>query len=156
MKKIPLTQGKFAIVDDVDYERLSKFKWYCHCGYARRMGDGKAIHMHREILSPPDGFIIDHANGNRLDNRRENIRICTFAQNTQNAERRSDNSSGYKGVSWHTNKKWRTQIIVNGKVTHVGMFSNIIDAARAYNEAAIKYYGEFAKLNEIPQESVSC
>ena len=120
------------------------------------MNNGKVVHMHREIVSPPDGFVIDHANGNGIDNRRENIRICTISQNVQNSSRRSDNSSGFKGVGWHKNKKWRVQIMVNGRVTHVGMFSDIVDAAKAYNDAAVKCFGEFAKLNEIPQESASC
>src|SRR5437879_4118875 len=110
MKKIPLTQGQFAIVDDADFLELSQFSWYAqkqrHGFYAVRCirdekGNQRTILMHREIMRTQDGFDTDHINNDKLDNRRENLRICTASQNMQNKDIRSDSTSGFKGVSWH-------------------------------------------------------
>lgn len=100
-----------------------------------------------------DNHIIDHKNGNTLDNRRENLRICTYSENNRNRKQiSSNNKSGYKGVSWDKQKnKWRTCLNINKKQKHIGFFNDIIEAAKAYNEAAIKYFGEFAKLNKIKE-----
>ena len=126
-KIIPLTQGKEAIVDDEDFEYLNQWKWFY----------------------TSDGYEIDHKNRNRLDNRRENLRICTHSQNMANRRRSKNNTSGYKGVSWDTvHKGWHSQIggrKINGKT--LGLFDIPEDAARAYDEAAKKLYGEFAILN---------
>jgi hypothetical protein len=167
MKEIPLTKGKVAIVDDDDYEYLRQFKWYYADRYAARgqwIGDIrysngkqklKTIRMHRVIMNTPGGMETDHINGNKLDNRKENLRICTGVQNRRNRVKYKNNSIGYKGVfikKKHKNKTFESicaQICVNKKIIHLGTFKTPEEAAKAYNEAAIKYYGEFAQLNEV-------
>lgn len=150
MKKILLTQGKYAIVDDEDFDELNQQKWFFHSnGYAVGKVDGKAVYMHRVIAGTPSYMLTDHANGDKLDNQRTNLRICTYAQNGYN-QRTNSGSSIYKGVCWITrDKKWRAQITLNKKRKFLGYFNNEIDAAKAYNEAATEHYGEFACLNEI-------
>lgn len=158
MKQIPLTQGKFAMVDDEDYEWLSKWKW-CYQktkkdGYAIRGGirNGKqyTIAIHRVILNPNIGEDIDHINRNRLDNRRENLRICTRKENTRNRGLDRDSMSGFKGVYWHKRvKKWCAHIKVNYKDISLGYFIEKVDAAKAYNTGALKYFGKFSWLNSF-------
>ena len=153
MKQIPLTQNKFALVDDKDYEYLSKFTWQCNKGYARRSwrenGIVKNQLMHREILKAPVGRQVDHVNGNRLDNRRSNLRLCTAQGNNRNVNSRIG-ISGYKGVQWYSKiKKWSAVITVNYKHKYLGSFDDPKDAAKAYNKAAIEHFGEFAKINNL-------
>lgn len=160
MKEIPLTQGKVAIVDDEDYEALTKWKWCYHknprnnSGYAvgnSRNQDGKriTIRMHRVILDTPPGYETDHVNGNGLDNRKDNLRVATHSQNKWNTDKPADNTSGYKGVSWDKRKeKWQAQVRFNNKYIHLGRFKKKLEAAIAYNKAAIKYHGEF--FRQIP------
>jgi len=94
------------------------------------------------------GEVVDHINHNLLDNRRQNLRICTPSENKRNRVLAKNNSSGYKGVNWSKGaNKWRTQISINGKQKHLGLFNNILLAAEAYDSAAQKYYGEFAYTN---------
>lgn len=102
--------------------------------------------MHREIVGTPEGMDTDHINGDKLDNRRSNLRICTHAQNGANRGPQKNGSSGYKGVSYHC-KKWRVQICINGKTKRLGGFNSLLDAAKAYDKAARKYHGEFARTN---------
>lgn len=155
MKKIPLTQGKFAIVDDDLYDWASQFSWYLHSeGYAVREewngGNKKRFRMHREINKTPKGMDTDHINGNRLDNRRDNLRTCTRSKNLQNARVRDSNRTGYKGVAIHkASGLYHAYINVDGKQISLKYHKTPEDAARAYNRAAIKYFGEFARLNEV-------
>lgn len=158
MKKIELTQGKFATVDDGDYEIVSNHKWsFDPKGYAFRNTDKsvprnqrRIIYLHRQLLDAKKGEYCDHANGDKLDNRRENLRICTNAQNIQNRKIGKNNTSGYKGVFWHNRDKlWFSRLMVNGKSIILKYSKDKKEVARAYNEAAIKYHGEFAKLNTI-------
>ncbi len=154
-KSIPLTQGKIALVDDEDFEWLMQWKWFYHDGYAAtnsgKWPNRKGAKMHRLIMNTPSGMETDHINCDKLDNRRSNLRICDGTQNQANTNLRNLNTSGYKGVSRHNNRgkpgKWRAQIAIRGKKIHIGLFENLEDAARAYDETAIKYYGEFAKTN---------
>ena len=158
MKRIPLTHGKFAIVDDEDYERLSQYSWYVSKGrntyYARRSikeGNKWTVRcMHSDIINIPKGLEGDHKNHKGYDNRRCNLRICTHAQNIQNSKppKTSKHSSRYKGVSWfkYTNK-WRAYIKKNKVFTSLGYYFNEIDAAKAYDKAAKKMFGEFACTN---------
>jgi len=163
MKEIPLTQGKFAIVDDADYEELSKYKWCAlyskdmssfYAGRESRKKEGEicTIRMRRQILGleygdPRHG---DHQNHNTLDNRRSNIRICTSRQNSMNRKPDQNTSSKYKGVSWENSRnKWQAHITIKGKKKHLGYFQTEELAALTYNEAAKKYFKEFAYLNVI-------
>lgn len=155
MKEIPLTKGKVAIVDDDMYEYLMQWKWYCSTQNraVRTTGDGKnqkMIYMHREILKTPDGMETDHVSMDTLDNRRENLRISTRAQNSANKKKYSTNTSGYKGVSWDKRaRKWIAQITINYKNRRLGHFDNPESAAKAYMDAAKEGFGSFARGNEI-------
>jgi hypothetical protein len=161
MKEIPLTQGKVALVDDDDYDRLMAIgKWYFGCGgYAvRSVGykkpngrwSCKIIYMHCIIMNTPSGMDTDHSDTDKLNNQKYNLRICTRSQNKMNIRITLANSSGYKGVCWFKRgQKWKAQIMVNGKNIHLGYFTCPIEAAKVYNEAAIKYHGEFARLNDV-------
>lgn len=149
---IPLTRGQFAIVDARDYPQISQHTWFAEGKpekyYAVRKEKGKSIKMHRQILDAPDNLVVDHIDHNGLNNRRSNIRTCTFAQNCQNIRSTARKSSKYKGVHWHKKiKKWAAQITCNKKSHHLGYFTNQADAARAYDKAARKLHKEFASLN---------
>lgn len=158
-KQIPLTQGKFAIVDDEDYDWLSQWKWYFSHGYAKRdrhicmvgkKEKKERIYMHRLINKTGSNVTTDHINGDKLDNRKENLRCCTDAQNNMNKSIRKDSvGSKFKGVKWHkVNKNWNARLF--GK--HIGVFRSEIEAAIAYNRAAISQCGDFAKLNLVSQD----
>jgi hypothetical protein len=152
MKYINLTQGKLAIVDDDDYEYLNQFKWHINsCGYAIRRitvanRKQKVIFMHRIVAKTPDNMQTDHINRKKLDNRKSNLRHCTPSQNKANISKRSDNTSGYKGVIWaKRHRKWCAQIIVNGKLKNLGYYNDIEIASLAYKKAAFEYFGEFGR-----------
>jgi len=160
-RRIPLTQGKYAIVDPEDYERLNKYKWHVQRGantyYAcrnSRIGKKRvSIKMHRQILNPPDHLLVDHINRNGLDNRKANLRPATRSQNSMNKPfiKTKPSSSKYRGVSWSkSQKKWNVQIGLNGQHKFIGYFHDQIKAAKAYDKAARKYHKEFAVLN-FPQ-----
>lgn len=148
--------GKFAIVDDCDYDRLKKYSWHCTpSGYAS--GGSKATSelghhfMHRVICSPPNGMHPDHINGNTLDNRSENLRPVTPSQNMMNTRIRKNKISKYKGVWWNDIVKfWYAAISQDGKTTYLGNFDTQKEAAIVYNKAAIERFGKYAKINEIP------
>ena len=152
MKTIPLTQGKFAIVDDEDFDRLNQHKWYAmrkeHAYYVARKHAGKKVYIHHEIIEVPKGMYADHINGNGLDNRKCNLRACTGTQNNANATMRKGGTSKYKGVSFNRAKKrWQVQISFNYKRTNLGYFDEEVDAAMAYDAKAVELFGEFAKPN---------
>ncbi len=153
-KLIPLTQGKFTIVDAEDYEWLSKYKWHVDKGdstdYAARSIAGKNFRMHREILNAPEGLLVDHRNHNGLDNRRENLRLCTASENNMNRRpsKRANKSSRFKGVSWDKRRRrYQAYIQQNGKTVRIGRFKSEIAAAKAYDKKAKELFGEFAYLN---------
>lgn len=155
-KEIVLSQGKVAIVDDADYEWLSRWKWCAsrvpHTCYAiRSVGRGKTqkrTYMHRAILDAPPELWVDHINADGLDNRRANLRLCTRAENNRNRRKHRDTASRFKGIV-PSYGKWIAQIKVNGKRFQLGRFVDEKSAARAYNEAAIRLHGEFAILNDL-------
>jgi hypothetical protein len=155
VKEIHLDKGKIAIVDEDDYNSLSQFEWKLGSGgYARRWecsnGKVKTILMHREVNKTPKGFDTDHINGNRLDNRKCNLRTATRSQNIMNQGSNKGTTSKFKGVSWKSaNKKWVAQIVKNGKSMYLGLYKSEEDAARAYNEAALKHHGQYAWLNQL-------
>lgn len=145
-KKIKLTQGKYAIVDEDDFKTLSLFKWCAvkrgnKLFYAQRRGGGGIIYMHREILKPILGMEVDHIDRNGLNNSRANLRICTHAENQRNQSKPKNNKSGVKGVFWDKErKKWCVQIRANGFTKHIGRFDKKEDAIIKRKEAEIKYY----------------
>ncbi len=151
-KLIPLTQGKFAIVDEDMFEELNLFKWFFHCGYARRNSKyipgqkRRGIHMSRVVAGVPDGFECDHRSLNKLDNRRSNLRVATHTQNIQNRGACRSNRLGVKGVGYQKDmKKYRARIQVNHRPILIGWFDTVEEASAAYREAAKQYHGEFAR-----------
>jgi hypothetical protein len=144
VKTIPLTRGKVALVDDEDYERLSKFKWFArkakHGWYASRH-----VNMHHEIVPAKT---VDHRDGDGLNNQRSNLRPATRQQNASSRRKWSKLTSRFKGVSWAKDRrKWRAQIMVNRKTKMLGSFNSEIEAAQAYDEAARIYFRDFAVTN---------
>lgn len=155
MKEIKLTRGVSTFVDDCDFEELSKHKWYaqnirgrlyaCRSTWTPRA----IILMHRQIMKVTDrNVFIDHKDGDGLNNIKSNIRLCSSVQNSRNIGIRKNNTTGFKGVSLHR-KKYAASITVNYKKITLGTFKLKLDAAKAYNQAAVKYHGEFASLNKI-------
>lgn len=153
MKEIKLSRGQIALVDDEDFEAISKYKWALgKDGYAissRRKGKGLGhlnFKMHRVVMNAQKGQIIDHANRNPLDNRKENLRFCTHSQNSANTNGSGRNTSGYHGVNFFNRpspKKWRASIA--GEL--IGYYLDPRTAAFMYDQAAKKHFGEFARLN---------
>jgi len=172
MKEIPLSQGKMALVDDEDYAMLMGYKWCVRLAnhgnlYAFRIelvnGRNRGIHMHRVLLKAPDHYQVDHINGNGLDNRKSNLRLCTQSQNMHNESQHSTNTTGYKGVRRDKRKLARgsrcysARITVDKKSYSCGMFKTAEEAAHAFDEMAIRHVGKFARLNfpEQPRRDVA-
>ncbi len=161
MKEIKLTRGFVALVDDEDFEALSKYKWHAAKSGTRQIRAQRSVFvfgampinilMHRQIMGITGcKILVDHKDGNALNNQKSNLRICTHKQNNQNKQIPINNTSGFKGVSFHQEtKKWRVRIKLGGKITSLGLFHDKKEAALAYNAAAIKYFGEFAWLNKV-------
>jgi hypothetical protein len=154
-RKISLGEGKFTIVDPQDFYRFNIFNWCPQQNgpdiYAVRFVSNpkKIVSLHREIMNPPEGLVVDHRKGNGLDNRRANLRLATQSQNLCNkAKTKLKTSSRFIGV--HFDKRrglWAATIRHNGKSIWLGRSESEVEAARAYDSAAIKYHGEFARLN---------
>lgn len=153
MKEIQLKDNVVTLVDDDLYEYLLQFRWRyskrTHGGWSIGcMENGKAILMHRLVINAPDGAYVDHIDGNSLNNTRENLRLCTIAQNAMNRPMQANNKTGYKGVAFsNREQRFRAMIQFNGKRIHIGYFKDAEAAARAYDNAAKKYFGEFAWIN---------
>ena len=161
-REIALTQGKVALVDDEDYERVAELSWYAgktqNKWYAMRQhrrADGSyyTLYLHRFIMGHPD-LHVDHKDGNTFDCRRGNLRLATRSQNRTNAKMRTDNTTGYRGVFWEKDReKWTAKIAVNGSIQRrIGSFDTAEEAAVAYDAEAKKLHGEFARLNFAKQE----
>lgn len=161
MKQIEITQGKFALVDDEDYEYLNQFKWCATKGWndnwyavrsarVREKKEKKMVYMHREVMNFPKNKV-DHKDHNGLNNQKENLRVATDGENSSNTTSRLNSSSPYIGVYLRANrkKKWAACIRKGGVTKYIGSFYKIEDAALAYNEAAKLVHGEFANLNQV-------
>lgn len=150
MRRIKLTHGAYAFIDDEDFNKLSKNRWHLTVGgYVRSAQTGnnsKKILMHREIMGAKKGQFIDHINGNPLDNRKENLRFCTHAENRLNNKMPITNSTGFKGIYFQDNK-WTVRIKVRHKQIYLGRYSSKLDAAKAYQLAAHNLLGAFARGN---------
>ena len=150
--------GYEVLISVCDLERVSAFKWYAYkrknnnegpyfLSYRKTKTKYIRISLHRLIMNNPIGKCVDHINGNTLDNRQNNLRVCKHAENIRNQKKRIDNTSGYKGVYWHKRlSKWRVQIRHNNKRIHLGYFETAIDAHEAYCDAVQKYHGEFGRF----------
>lgn len=136
------------LVDDSDYGLLEEYSWCIAVnGYAVARVSGKVVYMHRFLLQATKGQITDHINGNRLDNRRSNLRLCTSSENAKNQGIKINNTSGYKGVSFDKKRsKFHAYIKVNYKRKHLGYYDTATEAANAYSLGALKYHGDFARL----------
>lgn len=158
MKTIPLSRGMLAIVDDEDYERLCSFNWFAYEGnstfYAQRHKLGvnrnesrPFILMHREILNVVDpSILVDHIDGNGLNNQKSNLRECNRSQNKQNGKVYKCSKTGYRGVTYRKDlNKFRSKISFNGKEIHLGYFKTAIEAAQERDKKAIELHGEFAR-----------
>ncbi len=163
-RRVHLPGGRYALVDQKDFYRVNGLDWIVKEDYGSIYAvhflkipgnNSKFISMHRFILNPPEGLLVDHKNCNGLDNRRDNLRPATRAQNSCNRAKRKGCSSKHKGVHFHKSrqgrKKWDAYINVNGKRIYLGSYQTQEEAAMVYDAEAKKYYGEFARLN-FPQE----
>lgn len=157
MKLIPLTQGLFAQVDDEDFEKINQFNWTAtkreHTFYAFRdiwkNKKNNRLYMHTFILGSKE---VDHKDLNGLNNKRLNLRACTRSQNRMNSRKIKNTTSKYKGVSWDKDrKKWFVHIGYNYRNIVLGRYKTENEAALIYNQAALKYFGEFARLNVIEE-----
>lgn len=140
-------ERSFALVDARDYVKIAQYRWYVSSyGYAARKDKRRFVFMHDMIADPGPGLTVDHRNHNLLDNRRRNLRVCTWAENQRHRRKFKNNTSGYKGVSFQAGK-WVARITADYKSHYLGRFATAIEAARAYDEAAVRLHGEFAHLN---------
>jgi len=157
MIKMPLTQGKFAIIDDKDFALVSQYKWHAlkshnnyyaaHSTYDKKRKKMGTLLMHRLLTNAPKGIPVDHFNFNGLDNRQQNIRLCSNAQNVRRQRpQKRPKSSRYKGVS-RAKTKWKAGIKYNGRTIHIGNFCTEIEAAKAYDKKSKELFGPYAFLN---------
>ena len=152
-KRITLTNGMIAYVDAADYEELSRYTWQLVSGgYAGRHENRKLIFMHRQIMNPPKGMQVDHLKGNRLDNTRARLGICTLSENAQNRAKRANATSRYRGVSYSKDREeWVVALPREANQKFVGSYDDEVEAARAYDYAAVLYLDDSARLN-FPEE----
>ena len=165
-RKIYLGEGEWTIVEPMDYYRLKNFNWYIGGNgkefYAFRNvkagpGKTKMVSMHREIMRPPGHLLVDHRNNNTLDNRRANLRLASHSENSYNRPKtKAKTTSQYIGIYLEKRTgRWTVKIRANGKRLWLGRFESEIEAAKAYDAAAKKYHGEFARLN-FPESKELC
>jgi hypothetical protein len=154
VQQILLTRGCCALVDDNDYEKIRGITWHLTgrgyvAGRVKTKGVRQHVYLHRFLLNAQPGQFVDHLDGDRLNNTRANLRLVTRAQNQWNRKVQR-NRSGYKGVSWHRHKgRFYARIQVNGQRYNLGYFDTAEEAAEAYDEAARRLFGEYARLNGV-------
>lgn len=160
MKQLKLTTGQITYVDDDVYEEVSKFNWRLdptNKHVVRTIGPKnkrRSLRLHRFVIKAQTGQLVDHIDGNTLNNTRDNLRFADKSTNGMNRDKQINNTSGYKGVTFHKQmNKWHAQLCCKGKQYSLGLFELAIDAAKAYNEAALLHFGEFARLNKIEENS---
>lgn len=152
VRLIPLSDGCYAYVDAADYVELGRYKWHLENGYAARKEKGRTILMHRQIMQPPPGMVVDHIDGSQANNCRFNLRVCTRAENVRNKRKHAGSASCYKGVFYNRRRrKWFSQCWFEGKCHATRYVDEEVEAARAYDCQAVEYFGEYARLN-FPQE----
>lgn len=145
------SKGEKFLFDKADYEKIKNINWYDCCGYI--VGNDntgvkqKQIKMHRLIMNYPNDKAIDHISGDKHDNRKQNLRICSIKENNRNTKVQQRNKTGIKGVTFTHCNTYQSQIQVDGKLKYLGTFKTAEEAAKVYNEAALKYFGEFARIN---------
>lgn len=162
MKRIPLTQGKFTLVDNADYDWLNRYKWHtrsrdARCCYASRNiwisnSKRRPTPLHRVILNAPDGIEVDHINGDGLDNRRSNLRLCSRNENARNRRLNCNSKTGFKGVHLtrgNRKKPYRARIRLNGRRVVIGWYKTPEAAAQVYDLAALEHHGKFALTNKM-------
>lgn len=159
MKKVSLTKGMFALVDNEDFEFVSRYKWQANYAkstdsyYAQttvRIGKNvrKTIKMHRIVLAVNPGEQVDHKNGITLDNTKNNLRVCSAKENARNRKRPRNNTTGFKGIKWHERlKKWEARLNKDGRYIYLGIYKDKEDAAKAYDTGAQEHFGKFARTN---------
>lgn len=159
MKEILLSQGKYALVDDEDFDKVSQLRWLYKTdpwrygnGYAVHFHKGRVTRMHRLVLNAPKELFVDHKNGNGLDNRKSNLRLCTKSQNAMNSRVKKTNSSGLKGVYWD-HGKWASKIRIGNKSFTLGRYCTKQSAMLAYRIISLFYFGEFAYAARSIDES---
>lgn len=157
-KLIFLPCGRYAIVDAEDYDNLSRYRWYSVVDkvkgryYVSASINNKTTYMHRIITNAPKGMEVDHINRITHDNRRSNLRVCTPTENKRHKAQHKNSGLRFKGVfRSKSGLRFRAKITVNRVVHNLGSFTTDVEAAKAYNEAAQRFHGEFALINEIPE-----
>lgn len=154
MKRVPLACGRFSLVDDEDFDRISSRRWISiqtsprsETRYATRSSGGKTVYMHHEIIGEVGRT--DHKDGNGLNNQRNNLRPCSQTQNNANSRTRNDNTSGFRGVSYSPKRgKYEARVVAGGKIHWLGYFVTPEEAARAYGDKANEIFGEFARRSD--------
>jgi hypothetical protein len=159
---IPLPRGSVSMIDSEDARLVLQYRWSSNgkrvARAVKKNEEWFTLWLHRVLLDAPDGVLVDHKNGNGLDNRRSNLRLASHAQNQFNAKKSTGFSSSYKGVNWlHKLGKWGAKITVNYRQIHLGCFTSEIEAGRAYDDAARRYFGQYACLNfpESDEQGIS-
>lgn len=149
MMFVKLTKGKWAIVDNEDYDRCMKHSWCFHNkGYASSRINYKLVLLHNFIKPPPKGLLNDHIDRDGLNNQKSNLRFVTHSQNLMNSGKPKNNTTGYKGVSYHKkNNKFVAHLRVVGHQAYLGSFQTAVEAAKAYDNAVIEVFGSLAGLN---------